>query len=1177
MPSFPPGLTISAKSQHVRQRFHHLISILKGREQHGVSVVIPSASITDALERFTLWAGNLGALRNPQAKMSLDYRLSVAKAVDVRTQIQRQLDEMSEAVKNLGNMTFGVVPNRDLSFDDDELAEFVLVEDVSVSGSEATGKPADEANMILEIISECIKSLFRIGIVVRKSAPRDRFQRAMQLPGLAFPADFDIDYVKQKHPKVVSTGLSGRLGGAIAKRRQFIKYSRDHKSRLGAEDRPKDEKAVDVNLELHSVATDLLSSKATTFDPSKTGEANFEDEGEEFNDAMSIKSASTITEALSVLKLPRLADLAPDDEPFECPVCFTLQSFKHERSWRSHALRDLKAFVCTLGGSDCDAEFFVDAESWFEHELKQHRAQYKCVLCSHGPVPAKALGEHITSAHGPFPADQLGMLLEAGQQAVTKFKARDCPFCDDWASALARKTNLEGKPGTPAEEISVTASRFKRHVAAHQEQLAIFALPRATEEPGSSRQGSTASSQSTEESVREQETNKANIKSWWQDIEANPPQAEPSQPEPAISAIPALRLPTPIAVAASEPELSRQPLVPNIPAPELGPQLAGQRPFSVVPVPRRPLARVSKTAPPPKSPQGVPYYGIDSNPIPARPRPPVKFYEKAPELQSPRETSYYGDGPTVTPASLRPRAITQNRPTSYYASLRPPSNLRFYAQQPQPPPQTSLDEDSDFPRQVYPMPPSSYMPPPPIEYFSMRPLQSRFRNGRPTGMAYYPPPTFSSYDDSDVNLSPLSRRPSAASTNTDSQVMPPPPRPSSATDFRSLPLDAYDEVDRYEYDLASRPQRLSQDQPSGLRVAVGMNEGARTAMSPPPRPSAPMGYRDLQIRPPPVPPSGVNEYKHYLQSLPSSRRQRQADDLSVGQSIAPRPRPRTTRDPLPSVTYQGSDFVTQVAGTGTRTRRLAIYYGDPNPSLTNPDSTRPLPPPPLTADTLRKAARGEKASDAVVVDVRREGRRKPVGPKEREEHMKWLRQEQEEHRERRSAAAGDSAGTAADGKQQRRVSPASPTRSSGSRGEDDGAKSRYTAYPDHTTRGSRAWNPNEHNNDDEDVTIRITGNTVLRIGDTEMKVTDGAEIKIPNSQLSPGMQAGGTEVDTTKKSGLHVDPSDSAKDLLITTSAPQLTISETAGSYSRQSPAYDRDSIIPPYPVYPTYPTEGYF
>ncbi|KAK3361686.1 hypothetical protein B0T24DRAFT_642166 [Lasiosphaeria ovina] len=794
MPSLTLGLTISAKSQHVRQRFHDLISILKGREQHGVSVVISSAPITDALERFTLWAGNLGALRNPQAKMSLDYRLSVAKAVDVRTQIQRQLDEMIEALNNLANMTFGIVPNRDLSFDGEELADFVFVEDVSMSDTEATEKPADEASMILEIISECIKSLFRIGIVVRKSGPRDRFQRAMQLPGLAFPAHFDIDYVKQKHPKVGSTELSGRLGGAIAKRRQFIKYSRDHKSRLGAEDHPKDEKAVDVNLERQSVATDRLSSKATTFDPSKTGEASFEDEGEEFNDAMSIRSASTITEALSVLKLPRLADLAPDDEPFECPVCFTLQSFKHERSWRSHALRDLKAFVCTLGGSDCDAEFFGDAESWFDHELKQHRAQYKCVLCSHGPVPAKALGEHITSDHGPFPADQLSMLLEAGQQAVTKFKARDCPFCDDWADALARKTNLEGKLGTPAEEISVTASRFKRHVAAHQEQLAIFALPRATEEPASSRQGSTASSQSTEESVREQETNEANIKSWWQDIEANPPQAEPSQPEPAI---PALRLPTPMAVAASEPELSRQPLVPNIPAPELGHHLVGQRPLSVVPVTHRPPVKASKTAPPPKNPEESPYYGVDPEATPARPRPPGPFSRTAPLPQSPRETSYHGVGPIVTPASSRPRAITQRPPASYYASPRPPlSNSRFYAQQPQPQPQTSLDEDIDFARRVYPISPSPYIPPPSAEYLPTGPFESRFRNERPTVMAYRPSPNFPSYDDFDANLPSVSGRSSAASTNTDSQVIPPPLRRGSATDFRSILGETYDEVDR---------------------------------------------------------------------------------------------------------------------------------------------------------------------------------------------------------------------------------------------------------------------------------------------------------------------------------------------------------------------------------------------
>jgi len=102
MASSAQSQTISEKSRLVRQRFLDLISLLKAKEQYGTPQVaaVRPAMVTDALERFTLWAGNLGAMRNPQMTLSLDYRLHTPEAADVRTHILRQLDEMVEAVES---------------------------------------------------------------------------------------------------------------------------------------------------------------------------------------------------------------------------------------------------------------------------------------------------------------------------------------------------------------------------------------------------------------------------------------------------------------------------------------------------------------------------------------------------------------------------------------------------------------------------------------------------------------------------------------------------------------------------------------------------------------------------------------------------------------------------------------------------------------------------------------------------------------------------------------------------------------------------------------------------------------------------------------------------------------------------------------------------------------------
>lgn len=88
-------VTISAHSLNVRQHIINLIDLSK--ENHSSSTFdLPSAAVVDCLERFSLWAGNMGAMRNPLTSLSLDQRL--LQATDIRQQIHRQLDEMEEAL-----------------------------------------------------------------------------------------------------------------------------------------------------------------------------------------------------------------------------------------------------------------------------------------------------------------------------------------------------------------------------------------------------------------------------------------------------------------------------------------------------------------------------------------------------------------------------------------------------------------------------------------------------------------------------------------------------------------------------------------------------------------------------------------------------------------------------------------------------------------------------------------------------------------------------------------------------------------------------------------------------------------------------------------------------------------------------------------------------------------------
>lgn len=204
-----------------------------------------------------------------------------------------------------------------------ELTAHDLVPDI-----EQTSRKS-EASSILRMVSECLKALFRIGILVRKATPRDRFERALQQSEVAFTSQFDIGYVEERYPKLASKEslwLASRLGGANAKRRQFINYGRDHKAKLEVED---------VN-PLTDAATTVQSSKATTFVvPENLSTSEFLHSPLEVDDdSVSLVSASTAFDIDTSLKLPSLADLSPDGEYFECPICFTLQSFRVEKSWK---------------------------------------------------------------------------------------------------------------------------------------------------------------------------------------------------------------------------------------------------------------------------------------------------------------------------------------------------------------------------------------------------------------------------------------------------------------------------------------------------------------------------------------------------------------------------------------------------------------------------------------------------------------------------------------------------------------------------------------------------------------------------------------------------------------------------------------------------------------------------
>ncbi|KAG6355173.1 hypothetical protein INS49_004254 [Diaporthe citri] len=271
-----------------------------------------NSTIHDLLDRFTLWTGDLGAMRSPRSQFSLEMRLS--ESPELRLLIQEQLGDFRAAVLDLSEAF--------LEFGDEGSAEG---ESIAEDGLDSL--KLDDIKLSLATVLQCLRGLFDIGIAVRKLTTRDRFQRALLRSRDTVYAGADRDHVEQKYPKLnteSASWLASRLVTANVKRRKVMIYNGYHKSMLGAEDDVYED-------EPDSTA---LSSKASTFAPPKPLADISALAAEEDCDTISLGTASTSFSSNDSLRMPTLAALSPDKEPFECPVCCMVQRFEREKAWK---------------------------------------------------------------------------------------------------------------------------------------------------------------------------------------------------------------------------------------------------------------------------------------------------------------------------------------------------------------------------------------------------------------------------------------------------------------------------------------------------------------------------------------------------------------------------------------------------------------------------------------------------------------------------------------------------------------------------------------------------------------------------------------------------------------------------------------------------------------------------
>lgn len=396
---------IASKAQECVGLFEALAELSSSWDDspaHGIE----QREVLEHLGQFRIWAGNIGALQPRSVPSSLEHRLRDAPkfAAEVMSLLGDLVDILEDGTRTGFSSSFtghssacnadfgwnivfaiasgereGRVDDSDSSISDSSTAAAAAA--AADGSSSATtveqhgtlvGEELEELSEIQELlrsIPEMISMLFKLSVIIRSSSSRDRFAKAQMVSSrAAVDPSYDIGYVKDKFPTLKSEGmdwLATRLGTAIAQRRQFMWYCRDHRDKMakadaddarGSRSRGAREADVDRILNIRSNRENAASlevksqfskpastqapTTASTVIPGKLDSEVLLDTlkvDSSDADSQSVTSyASSVGESdeAPVLSVIPLEDVAAPRANFECPYCWTIQKFNNQKAWK---------------------------------------------------------------------------------------------------------------------------------------------------------------------------------------------------------------------------------------------------------------------------------------------------------------------------------------------------------------------------------------------------------------------------------------------------------------------------------------------------------------------------------------------------------------------------------------------------------------------------------------------------------------------------------------------------------------------------------------------------------------------------------------------------------------------------------------------------------------------------
>lgn len=209
---------------------------------------------------------------------------------------------------------------------------------------EAANGPLQATSELQQLMSEVVEvitCLLRLSMAIRNPTPHDQFMESGQI-NTSYFEPFDIGHIQAKFPNTEGY-LINRLGKAISRRRQYLKYRDEHHKKLaqgiedviGTEFAPTKAAPTEINPESTVASSIPLAMKVPT--------THIElDEDVYSEDGLSQTSYATSVNESTNNRLPPIPKEAQEGKPFECPLCFMIISIRNSHSWK---------YVCNLSPS----------------------------------------------------------------------------------------------------------------------------------------------------------------------------------------------------------------------------------------------------------------------------------------------------------------------------------------------------------------------------------------------------------------------------------------------------------------------------------------------------------------------------------------------------------------------------------------------------------------------------------------------------------------------------------------------------------------------------------------------------------------------------------------------------------------------------------------------------------